>query len=45
MTTRPVPLRLLPDDATVDESGALHIAGVAVAALAEQFGTPLFVYD
>jgi diaminopimelate decarboxylase len=45
VTARPVPRRLLPDGATVDASGALHIAGVAVAALAERFGTPLFVYD
>ena len=45
MTTGPIPRRLLPDNATVDASGALEVAGVTVAALAEQFGTPLFVYD
>ena len=45
MTSDPVPHRLLPDNASVDDSGALRIAGVAVAELAEQFGTPLFVYD
>ncbi len=38
-------LALLPDNATVDGSGALSIAGCRVEELAKNFGTPLFVYD
>lgn len=45
MTARPVQTRLLPDSATTDTAGALVIGGVAVAELAERYGTPLFVYD
>ena len=45
MTERPVELRLLPDSATIGADGQLMIGGVEVALLAEQFGTPLFVYD
>jgi diaminopimelate decarboxylase len=40
-----LPTRLLPDTAAVDPSGALAIGGCAVADLAAEFGTPLFVYD
>jgi len=40
-----LPARLLPDTASVDPSGALSIGGCAVADLAAEFGTPLFVYD
>ncbi len=36
---------LLPASATVDADGRVAVAGVDLAALAEQFGTPLFVYD
>jgi diaminopimelate decarboxylase len=39
-----IPHALLPDNATVD-GGQLHVAGVDVLALADEFGTPLFVYD
>ena len=45
MTDRPVALRLLPDSTTIGADGQLVIGGVEVASLAEQFGTPLFVYD
>ena len=38
-------LSLLPASATVDAAGRVAIAGVDVAALAERFGTPLYVYD
>lgn len=38
-------MRLLPRTASVDESGALSIGGVAVAGVAAQFGTPTFIYD
>jgi diaminopimelate decarboxylase len=37
-------LELLPDTATVD-GGRLAVAGIALAELAERFGTPLLVYD
>ena len=41
----PLELRLLPDSARVDEQGRLAVGGVDLVALAEEFGTPLFVYD
>ena len=37
--------QLLPRTAVVNEAGVLSIGGVTVAAMAEQFGTPLYVYD
>ncbi len=40
-----LPPRLLPDNAAVRADGGLEIAGLDVIDLAEQFGTPLFVYD
>ena len=40
-----LPLRLLPDNASVEADGSLSIAGCSLADLASQFGTPLFVYD
>ena len=40
-----IPLGLLPDNASVSGDGVLHIGGVSALELAEQFGTPLFVYD
>lgn len=42
---RPVERRLLPDTAGVDTDGGLSIGGCSVAALAEEFGTPVFIYD
>ena len=36
---------LLPDTATTGADGSLHIGGCSVVALANEFGTPLFVYD
>ncbi len=41
----PVPRRLLPDSAEVLPDGSLAIGGCAVADLAGEFATPLFVYD
>jgi diaminopimelate decarboxylase len=41
----PLPVKLLPDSATIAPNGHLHIGGCDVVALAEQYGTPLFVYD
>ena len=40
-----VPWGLLPDSAAVGEHGQLLVGGCDVAALAEEYGTPLFVYD
>lgn len=40
-----VPWGLLPDSAAVGEQGQLLVGGCDVGALAEEFGTPLFVYD
>lgn len=37
--------QLLPRTATVNDAGVLSIGEVTVAAMAEQFGTPLYVYD
>jgi diaminopimelate decarboxylase len=43
--SRPVPPQLLPRTAEVDGDGTLLIGGCNVLDLAEEFGTPLFVYD
>ena len=40
-----LPRDLLPDNAVVDDTGRLSIGGCDVLDLAEEFGTPLFVYD
>lgn len=40
-----LPLSLLPDTATIGVKGQLVIGGCDTLELAEQFGTPLFVYD
>jgi diaminopimelate decarboxylase len=37
--------RVLPDTATVDDHGHLHIGGCDTTELARTFGTPLFVFD
>ncbi|MHA3724958.1 diaminopimelate decarboxylase [Leucobacter sp. HY1910] len=36
---------ILPEESAADEAGVLHIGGVSVAELAQQYGTPLYVYD
>lgn len=41
----PLPRQLLPDTAEVDARGRLWVGGVDVCDLAEELGTPLFVYD
>jgi diaminopimelate decarboxylase len=46
----PIPLQLpaahlLPDTATIAQDGTLHIAGHSLARLAQQYGTPLYVFD
>ncbi len=40
-----IPLRLLPDSATIGTDDSLSIGGIRIAELAAQYGTPLFVYD
>ncbi|MCU1355553.1 MAG: Diaminopimelate decarboxylase [Acidimicrobiales bacterium] len=40
-----LPWGLLPDSAEVGADGQLLVGGCDLAALAEEFGTPLFVYD
>jgi diaminopimelate decarboxylase len=40
-----LPFSLLPDTATIGEQGQLIIGGCDTIKLAEEFGTPLFVYD
>ncbi|WP_052554564.1 diaminopimelate decarboxylase [Enhygromyxa salina] len=40
-----LPAHLLSDNATIAPDGRLQIAGLDAVALAERFGTPLFVYD
>ena len=45
VATAPLERHLLPYSGTVDEKGHLHVGGVDVLELAEEFGTPLFVYD
>jgi diaminopimelate decarboxylase len=40
-----VPMQLLPQTATVDESGELTVGGVRLTDIAAEFGTPVFVYD
>lgn len=41
----PVPRHLLPDNATVETDGYLAVGGCRVDDLANEFGTPVFVYD
>ena len=43
--SRPLPWNLLPDTATTDGDGSLLVGGCRLEDLAEEFGTPLFVYD
>ena len=37
--------RLLPDSATVAPDGVLHIANHSISELAQEYGTPLYVFD
>jgi len=45
VATAPLERHLLPRSAFVDENGHLHVGGIDVLELAQEFGTPLFVYD
>ena len=41
----PLERQLLPENAAIDDLGQLSVAGANVIALAEEHGTPLFIYD
>lgn len=41
----PVARYLLPDNVSTDAEGRMSVGGVDLVELAEEFGTPLFVYD
>ncbi len=41
----PLPLGLLPDTSVIGGDGRLSVGGCDLVDLADQFGTPLFVYD
>jgi diaminopimelate decarboxylase len=45
VATAPLERHLLPRTAWVSEHGHLHVGGIDLLELAEEFGTPLFVYD
>jgi diaminopimelate decarboxylase len=45
LATAPLERHLLPKTAMVDEKGHLHVGGIDLLELVEEFGTPLFVYD
>src|SRR5579859_1134299 len=45
MADRPDAAHLWPDTARVSPDGRLQIAGLDMAALAREYGTPLYVYD
>ncbi len=45
LATAPLERHLLPRSAEVDDKGHLHVGGIDLLELAEEFGTPLFVYD
>ncbi len=38
-------LRLLPDTTNISDDSVLHIAQHSVPFLANQFGTPLYIFD
>lgn len=45
VATAPLERHLLPRSGSVDANGHLHVAGIDLLELVEEFGTPLFVYD
>ena len=45
VATAPLQRDLLPRSGMVDAKGHLHVGGIDLVELTEQFGTPLFVYD
>lgn len=45
MNSDRLPFSLLPDNSSLGDNGELLIGGCSVLDLAEEFGTPLFIYD
>ena len=45
VATAPLERQLLPRTAMVDAAGHLHVGDIDLLDLAQEFGTPLFVYD
>jgi diaminopimelate decarboxylase len=45
LSRAPVERDLLPATSAVDENGHLSVGGVDLVSLADEYGTPLFVYD
>ena len=45
LATAPLQRHLLPLTAEVDDLGHLHVGGIDLLEVAQEFGTPLFVYD
>ena len=45
MTQAAFDTSLLPASATVDARGSVSVGGVALTAIAAEFGTPCYVYD
>ena len=41
----PIPFSLLPDTAAVGDDGWLRVGGCSLADIADEYGTPVFVYD
>src|SRR5947209_2676267 len=42
---QPAISRLLPDTSAISPNGVLHIANYSIPDLAQQFGTPLYIFD
>jgi diaminopimelate decarboxylase len=45
ISEEPISFNLLPKNSSISDSGRLEISGVDLIDLADEFGTPLFVYD
>ncbi len=41
----PIPFSLLPDTAALGDDGWLRVGGCSLADIADEYGTPVFVYD
>ncbi len=45
MSSAPLPWHLLPDNASIGDTGQLLIGGCDTTEIAASFGTPVFIYD
>jgi len=45
ISVAPIPRHLLPDNAEISAEGHMSVGGVDLVELAQEYGTPLFVYD